>query len=87
MALYFYAYYTWVGKCLYLDDLYVKPEFRGKNIGKELLDKIIETAKQENCKKVKWQVLDWNTDAVRFYERYGAKVNGEWMNCEYFLVQ
>ena len=66
MAVYFFAYYTWVGKCLYLDDLFVKPEFRGKKIGKTLLDKIIETGKAENCKKVKWQVLDWNKDAIGF---------------------
>ena len=52
MALYFFAYYTWVGKSLYLDDLYVKPEYRGLNIGKALLEKIIEVAKEENCMRM-----------------------------------
>ncbi len=82
MALYFFAYYTWVGKSLYLDDLYVKPEYRGMNIGKALLEKIIEVAKEEKCKRMRWQVLDWNSKAIEFYKKMNASLSQEWINCD-----
>ena len=82
MALYFFAYYTWVGKSLYLDDLYVKPEYRGLNIGKALLEKIIEVAKEENCMRMRWQVLDWNNTAIEFYKKMNASLSQEWINCD-----
>jgi len=82
IALYFFAYYTWVGKSLYLDDLYVREAFRGKKIGTKLLKKIIEIAKEENCKRVRWQVLDWNTPAIDMYRKCGAITDGEWINCD-----
>lgn len=80
-ALYFYAYYTWVGKSLYLDDIYIKPEYRGKGIGKLLLEKVIHTAKEKDCKRVRWQVLDWNHNAIEFYKKIGAEISSEWLNC------
>lgn len=83
MALYFYAYFTWVGKSLYLDDLYVKPEYRGKGIGTALLDKIFEKAKSENCRRLRWQVLNWNTPAIKMYEKAGAFIDNEWSNCDF----
>jgi GNAT superfamily N-acetyltransferase len=83
MALYFFAYYTWVGKSLYLDDLYVKKEYRGNKIGTTLLNKIFEVAKQENCKRVRWQVLNWNTKAIEMYEKAGAEISQEWSNCDF----
>jgi GNAT superfamily N-acetyltransferase len=64
MALYFFAYFTWMGKSLYLDDLYVKESFRGNKIGSNLLKEIFEFAKQEKCKRVRWQVLNWNKPAI-----------------------
>lgn len=82
MALYFFAYYTWVGKSLYLDDLYVKPEYRGMNIGKALLEKIVAIAKEEKCKRMRWQVLDWNTTAIEFYKKMNASLSQEWINCD-----
>jgi GNAT superfamily N-acetyltransferase len=82
MALYFFAYYTWVGKSLYLDDLYVRPAFRGQNIGKALLEKVIEVAKDEQCKRMRWQVLDWNTSAIEFYKKMNASLSQEWINCD-----
>lgn len=82
MALYFFAYYTWVGKSLYLDDLYVKPEYRGMNIGKALLEKIVAVAKEEKCKRMRWQVLDWNTTAIEFYKKMNASLSQEWINCD-----
>jgi GNAT superfamily N-acetyltransferase len=82
MAIYFFAYYTWVGKSLYLDDIVVKEKYRGNKIGTKLLDKVIEFGKQNNCKRIRWQVLDWNVDAIEFYKKYGAMLDGEWINCD-----
>ncbi len=82
MALYFFAYYTWVGKSLYLDDLIVKEKYRGNKIGTRLLEEIMSIAKRAKCKRVRWQVLDWNTPAIEFYKSYGAHLDGEWINCD-----
>lgn len=83
MALYFFAYYTWVGKSMYLDDLYVKPEHRGKKIGRRLLDRIIHLAWEQGCHRLRWQVLDWNVDAIEVYRRKGAAMSQEWINCQF----
>lgn len=83
MALFFFAYYTWVGKSLYLDDIYIKEEFRGQNIGGNLLKKVFEVARYEGCKRVKWQVLNWNTPAIDVYRRYGANIDDEWLDCTF----
>ena len=81
-ALFYYVYYTWVGKSLYLDDLYVKEAYRGHKIGSKLLDKVIEIGKQNACKRIRWQVLNWNTPAVDFYKKIGANLDNEWINCD-----
>ncbi len=81
-ALYYFVYYTWVGKSLYLDDLYVKEAYRGQKIGSKLLDKVIETGKQNNCKRIRWQVLNWNKPAIEFYKKLGADIDDEWLNCD-----
>ena len=82
-ALYFFAYYTWVGKSLYLDDLYVKESFRGQKIGSRLLEKVFEFAKTENCKRIRLQVLKWNTPAIEMYKKSGATIDDEWLNCDF----
>ncbi|MEZ4906387.1 MAG: GNAT family N-acetyltransferase [Saprospiraceae bacterium] len=82
MALFFFAYYTWVGKSLYLDDIVVSEKFRGQGIGTKLLTKVMEFAKVNNCKRVRWQVLDWNSDAIEFYRKWGANLDSEWINCD-----
>jgi diamine N-acetyltransferase len=87
MALYFFAYFTWVGKSLYLDDLYVKPEYRCKGIGTKLLKEIFTLAKKENCGRLRWQVLNWNTSAIKLYEKLGAKIDNEWSNCDFDYQQ
>jgi GNAT superfamily N-acetyltransferase len=81
-AVYFYSYSTWKGRSLYLDDLVVTESMRGKGIGKKLLDAVIAEAKRQHVAKVHWQVLEWNTPAIRFYERTGAFFDHEWVNCK-----
>jgi GNAT superfamily N-acetyltransferase len=79
-AFYFYNYSTWQGRPgLYLEDLFVHPEFRGKGIGKALLLHLAKIAVDENCGRFQWQVLDWNKPAIDFYESLGAKVMKEWL--------
>lgn len=78
-ALFFYNFSTFVGKPgLYLEDFYVKPEFRGKGIGKALLMEVIKTAKERDCGRVEWVVLDWNKPAIDFYKGIGAIPLDEW---------
>lgn len=78
-ALFFYNYSTWLGRAgLYLEDLFVRPEFRGRGIGKALLTHLARTAVEEGCGRFEWQVLDWNTPAVEFYKSLGARVMDEW---------
>lgn len=79
-SLFFYNYSTWQGKPgLYLEDLFVRPAFRGKGIGKALLIHLAKTAVEENCGRFQWQVLDWNTPAIDFYRSLGAGVRKEWL--------
>ncbi|MBT3208257.1 MAG: GNAT family N-acetyltransferase [Bacteroidetes bacterium] len=85
MAVYFFAYFTWVGKSLYLDDIYVKKSQRGKKIGTKLLKKIFEIAKAEECKRVRWQVLNWNIPAIEMYKKCNANLDDEWINCDFDL--
>jgi len=79
-ALYFYNYSTWQGRPgLYLEDLFVRIEYRGKGIGKALLIYLAQVAVRDNCGRFQWQVLDWNTPAIAFYESLAAKVMKEWL--------
>jgi GNAT superfamily N-acetyltransferase len=79
-ALWYFRFSTWKGKRLYLEDLFVKSEFRSKGYGKLLMDAIIEEAKITNSKGLMWQVLDWNTTAIDFYKKYEARFDSEWIN-------
>lgn len=83
MALFYWVYYTWVGKSLYLDDLCVKQQCRGQGIGSTLLKKIFEVARENNCKRVRWQVLNWNDPAIELYTKCGAELDDEWINCDF----
>jgi ribosomal protein S18 acetylase RimI-like enzyme len=78
----FFAFYSWTGKALYLDDLYVKESFRNQGIGKNLLDSVIQLAKTEKCRKIRWQVSKWNTNAIRFYKSMGAVIDEVEINCD-----
>lgn len=78
-ALYFYNYSTFLGKKgLYLEDLFVLPSHRSKGYGKALLIDLIRIAIEENCGRMEWSVLNWNTPAIEFYEKLGAKPMEEW---------
>ena len=80
-ALYFYNYSTWKGRPgIFLEDLFVWPEYRGKGIGKALLLHVAKIAVAENCGRYDWQVLDWNTPSIEFYEALGAKRRSEWLS-------
>lgn len=79
-AFFFFNYSTWNGRPgLYLEDLFVYPEFRGKGIGKALLIHLAKIAVDENCARFDWQVLDWNTPAIDFYKSLGASVMQQWL--------
>jgi GNAT superfamily N-acetyltransferase len=78
-ALFFYNFSTFLGqKGIYLEDLFVKPEFRGAGIGKALLKELARIALSENCGRLDWSVLDWNTPAIEFYKSIGAVAMDEW---------
>lgn len=79
-AVYFYSYSTWLAKPgLYLEDLFVKPELRGRGIGKTLFKELLKIAHAEGCGRFEWSVLDWNQPAIDFYESLGAKAQAEWI--------
>src|SRR5215472_13377244 len=78
-AFFFFNYSTWKGRPgLYLEDLFVRPEYRGRGIGRALLVHLAKVAVEENCGRFDWQVLDWNTPAIDFYKSLGAKLLKEW---------
>lgn len=83
MALYFFAYFTWVGKSIYLEDIIVSKQFRNRKIGAALMQRVMQEARDENCKRVRWQVLDWNEPAIGFYRKCGAEISGDWLNCTF----
>jgi len=78
MALFYNRFSTWKGLTIHLEDLIVKEKHRKKGIGKVLFERLIHHAKDENINRVEWVVLDWNTNAIDFYESYGATVFEEW---------
>jgi GNAT superfamily N-acetyltransferase len=81
ISLYYYRYSTWKGKRLYLEDIVVTQAQRGRGIGKLLFDQTMKKALDENCTGMMWQVLEWNTPAIEFYKKYGARLDPEWVNC------
>lgn len=81
-ALYFHNFSTFRGtRGLYLEDLYVQPDYRGKGIGKHLLKYLAALAVQRNCARFEWSVLDWNQPAIDFYRAMGARVMEDWRTC------
>ncbi len=79
-ALYFFNFSTFKGKRgLYLEDVFVLPEMRGKGFGKELLKRLAQIAKENDCARFEWSVLDWNKSAIDFYKSIGASPMDEWI--------
>ena len=78
-AVFFHNFSTWLGRPgLYLEDLFVKPEYRGKGYGRALLVDLARIARERGCGRMEWAVLDWNDPAIQFYRKLGAKPNDEW---------
>ena len=84
-ALYYIRYSTWKGQAMYLEDILVTKEMRGKGIGKLLMDRLIEEAKEKKFNRIIWQVLDWNEPAINFYKKYNASFDDEWVNCSIYV--
>jgi ribosomal protein S18 acetylase RimI-like enzyme len=85
MTLYYDTFSTWKGKMMYLEDFYVKPEYRSQRIGSKLFDELIAESKRRACILIKWQVLDWNVEAIRFYKSKNAEIETEWYNGKLWL--
>ena len=79
-ALTYFAYSTWKGVCLYLEDIYVEPDYRGRGIGMALIRQCVEFAHGHGCQRVMWQALDWNQPAIDFYLGLGATIMKEWLS-------
>ena len=80
MALYYVRYSTWKGQRMYLEDILVTQEMRGKKIGSLLFDALIKEAKEKKFTGLNWQVLEWNEPAINFYKKYNANFDPEWHN-------
>lgn len=87
MALYYYKYSTWKGKCLFLEDIIVTEAERKNGFGKLLFNAVAEVARTEKVRRMEWQVLDWNKAAISFYKKYDSHFDGEWINCKLTFEQ
>ncbi len=84
-TVFFFAYFTWTGKSLYMDDLYICPQYRGKGLGKMLINEVASFARKNKCHKLRWQVADWNEPAIKLYRSLGARIDDVDRNCDLTL--
>ena len=84
-ALYYIRYSTWKGQAMYLEDILITNEMRGKGVGKLLFDRLIEEAREKKFNRIIWQVLDWNEPAINFYKKYNADIDSGWLNCSIYV--
>ena len=84
-ALYYIRYSTWKGQAMYLEDIIITNEMRGKGMGKLLFDRLIEEAREKKFNRIIWQVLDWNEPAINFYKKYNADIDSGWLNCSIYV--
>ena len=84
-ALYYIRFSTWKGQRMYLEDILVTETARGRGIGKLLMDRLIEEAKEKKLSAIVWQVLEWNEPAINFYKKYKTNFDAEWINCAIYL--
>jgi GNAT superfamily N-acetyltransferase len=82
LALYYYKYSTWKGKCIFLEDIIVTESERRQGIGSKLFKEVIRIAKAEKVKRLEWQVLEWNQLAIDFYKKFNSDFDMEWINCK-----
>ena len=80
IALYYYKYSTWKGKCLFLEDIVITEAYRRYGLGSKLFNEVALVAKQQQVRRMEWQVLDWNEPAINFYKKYNAHLDAEWIN-------
>lgn len=85
IALSYFAYSTWRGKMVFLDDLVITESYRRKGIGQQLVKRVIHHAKNGGANMIKWQVLDWNKPAIKMYEKLGVTFDGEWIDCKVYF--
>ncbi|MEY3397802.1 MAG: hypothetical protein RL220_396 [Bacteroidota bacterium] len=79
-AIYYVKYSTWKGRCLFLEDIIVDESWRGRKIGRMLFNAVAMLAREKKYRRLEWQVLDWNEPAIRFYKKYDAVLDPEWVN-------
>lgn len=87
IALSYFAYSTWRGKMVYLDDLVITESYRRLGIGGQLVELVINHAKDAGANMIKWQVIDWNEPAIKMYEKLGVTFDGEWIDCKIYFDQ
>ena len=87
LALYYWSYSTWKGRCMYLEDLVVTLQHRRRGIGQLLFAELIQIAKEKDVRRLSWQVLDWNQPAIDFYKYLGAELDPEWINGRFTYEQ
>lgn len=80
MSLYYIRYSTWKGQRMYLEDIIVNEAYRGKGLGRLLMERLFIEAKEKGFSGMLWQVLDWNEPAINFYKKYNPHFDGEWIN-------
>jgi GNAT superfamily N-acetyltransferase len=80
IALYYYKYSTWKGKCLFLEDIIITESYRRFGLGSKLFNEVALVAKQQQVRRMEWQVLEWNQPALDFYKKYNAHLDAEWIN-------
>lgn len=86
-AIFYTNYSTWNGACIYLEDICITEQYRRKGIGEKLFQKVVDVAQERKVRRMDWQVLDWNTPAIKFYEKIGATIDKEWYNGRLFFNQ
>lgn len=87
IALYYFKYSTWKGKCIFLEDIIVTENERRKGVGGLLFKQILKIAKKQKVRRLEWQVLNWNKYAIKFYKKYNSNFDEEWINCKLTFQQ
>jgi GNAT superfamily N-acetyltransferase len=83
IAVYYFKYSTWKGTCLYLEDIVVSESKRSLGIGSRLFESVVDVAKSRKCRRMEWQVLEWNEPAIAFYKKHKAIFDHEWINVKF----